>query len=74
MRALRHRIGGEPRLAAGEREAALPGAAPAELPRGVNGQALDDVLDAELVERPRQSSDGGNAADDSEDVSRPGDI
>jgi hypothetical protein len=32
------------------------------------------VLDAELVERPRQSSDGGNAADDSEDVSRPGDI
>src|SRR5215216_4624008 len=74
MRALRHRIGGEPRVASGERSAALPDAAPAELPRGVNGQALDDVLDAELVERPRRSSDGGNAADDSEDVSRPGDI
>src|ERR687894_466958 len=51
MRALRHRIGGEPRLASGERTSALPGAAPAGLPVGTDGQALDQIIDAELVDR-----------------------
>jgi hypothetical protein len=74
MRALRHRIGGEPRLAAGERAAALPGAAPAELPEAIDGPALDDVLDAELVERPRESGNGRRAAEDSDDITRPEDI
>jgi hypothetical protein len=73
MRALRHRIGGEPKLAPGERPAALPGAAPVGLPRGSNGPALDDVLDAELVERPRGSG-GSGGAEDEDDVSRPEDI
>jgi hypothetical protein len=70
MRALRHRLGGEPRLASGERAAALAGAAPAELPRGDHGPALDAVLDAELGERPLGSRDGG-AVEDSADISRP---
>src|ERR671913_2328893 len=48
LRALRYRIGGEPRLASGERAAALPGAAPAGLPREINGPALDEIIDAEL--------------------------
>jgi hypothetical protein len=74
MRALRHRIGGEPRLAASERAAALPGAAPAELPQEIDGPALDDVLDAELVERPRASANGGGSAENSEDITRPQDI
>jgi hypothetical protein len=73
MRALRHRIGGEPKLAPGERPAALPGAAPVGLPRGSNGPALDDVPDAELVERPHGPGDGG-AAEDADDISRPDDI
>jgi hypothetical protein len=73
MRALRHRIGGEPRLASGERAAALAGAAPAELPRGDHGPALDDVLDAELGERPIGSRDSGGAVEDSADISRPKD-
>jgi hypothetical protein len=74
MRALRHRIGGEPRLSASERPAALPGAAPVGLPRGSNGPTLDDVLDAELVERSLESGDGGGTDDDADDVSRPEDI
>jgi hypothetical protein len=73
MRALRHRIGGEPGLAAGERAAALPGAAARELPRGIDGPALDDVLDAELVERPRKSDNGG-ADEETDDTTRPEDI
>ena len=71
MRALRHRIGGEPRLAPGERTAALPGAVPAELPAGIDGPALDDVLDAELVERPRESDDGGGTVEGSDAIARP---
>jgi hypothetical protein len=74
MRALRHRIGGEPRLAAGERAAALQGAAPPELPEAIDGPALDDVLDAELVERSRGSGNGRGAAEDSDDITRPEDI
>jgi hypothetical protein len=74
LRALRHRIGGEPRLAAGERAAALPGAAPAELPEAIDGPALDDVLDAELVERPRGSGNGRGATEDGDDITRPEDI
>src|SRR5687767_10444293 len=74
MRALRHRIGGEPRLAAGERPTALPGVAPVGLPRGSNGPTLDDVLDAELVERSPGSGDGDGAVEDADDVSRPEDI
>ena len=70
MRALRHRIGGEPKLAPGERAAALPGAAPAELPQGIDGPALDHVLDAELVERARESHDGGAAVEDLDDIAR----
>jgi hypothetical protein len=74
MRALRHRIGGEPRLAASERATALPGAAPAGLPQEIDGPALDDVLDAELVERPRESANGGGSDENSEDITRPQDI
>jgi hypothetical protein len=74
LRALRHRIGGEPRLAPGERAAALPGAGAAELPRAIDGPALDDILDAELVERPLKSDDGVRAGDDADDISRPEDI
>jgi uncharacterized membrane protein len=74
MRALRHRIGGEPRLAPGERAAALPGAAPAELPGGTDGSALDEIMDAELVERRPQIEDGARGRDDPEDITRPEDI
>jgi hypothetical protein len=74
MRALRHRVGGEPRLAPGEQAAALPGVAPAELPQGIDGPALEDVLDAELVDRLRESHDGGGRVEDSDDVARRQDI
>jgi hypothetical protein len=74
MRALRHRIGGEPRLAPGVRAAALPGAAPAGLPAGTNGPAIDEIIDAELVERGSQTENGARREDDSDDVSRPEDI
>jgi small GTP-binding protein len=73
MRALRHRIGGEPRLAPGERVAALPGAVPPGLPREVDGPALDEIIDAELVERRSQSEDGARQEDE-EDITRPEDI
>jgi hypothetical protein len=74
MRALRHRIGGEPRLAPGERAAALPGSAPAGLPREIDGPALDEIIDAELVERRSRTENGARGEDDADDVSRPEDI
>jgi small GTP-binding protein len=74
MRALRHRIGGEPRLAAGEQATALAGAAPAGLPQGIDRSALDEIIDAELVEPRPRAEDGASGADDSEDVTRPEDI
>jgi small GTP-binding protein len=74
MRALRHRIGGEPRLATGERAPALPGAAPAELPGGTGGPVLDEIIDAELVGRRSQNEDGAPERDDLEDGTRPEDI
>jgi hypothetical protein len=74
MRALRHRIGGEPRLASGERAAALPGAAPAGLPAGTDGPAIDEIIDAELIERGSQNENGARREADSDDVSRPEDI
>jgi hypothetical protein len=74
MRALRHRIGGEPRLASGERAAALPGAAPAGLPAGTDRPAIDEIIDAELIERGSQNENGARREADSDDVSRPEDI
>jgi small GTP-binding protein len=74
MRALRHRIGSEPRLAPGERAAAIAGTAPAGLPPEINGPSLDEIIDAELVEQRSQSPDGANADDAPEDISRPEDI
>jgi hypothetical protein len=74
MRALRHRIGGEPRLAPGEREAALAGVAPAGLPQGIDGPALDEIIDAELVERRAWSEDGAPGGEEGEDIARPEDI
>ena len=74
MRALRHRIGGEPRLATGERAPALPGAAPAELPEGTGGPALDEIIDAELVGRRSQNEDGTPERNNLEDGTRPEDI
>jgi uncharacterized membrane protein len=74
MRALRHRIGGEPRLAPGERAAALPGAAAVGLPGRTDGSALDEIIDAELVERRPQIEDGARGRDDLEDITRPEDI
>jgi small GTP-binding protein len=74
MRALRHRIGGEPRLASGERTAALPGAAPAGLPAGTDGPVIDEIIDAELVEQGSQTENGARREGDSDNVSRPENI
>jgi small GTP-binding protein len=74
MRALRHRIGGEPRLAPGDRAAAIAGTAPAGLPPEINGSAMNEIIDAELVERRSLTPDGARGEEDSEDISRPEDI
>jgi small GTP-binding protein len=74
MRALRHRIGGEPRLAPGDRAAAIVGTAPAGLPPEINGSAMNEIIDAELVERRSLTPDGARGEEDSEDISRPEDI
>jgi len=74
MRALRHRIGGEPGLAPGERAAAIAGTAPAGLPPAINGPSLDEIIDAELVDRRSQTPNGAGGEEASEDISRPEDI
>jgi small GTP-binding protein len=74
MRSLRHRIGGEPRLAPGERAPALAGAAPAGLPQGIDGSGLAEVMDAEPIERHSTTEDGAREGDDGQDVTRPEDI
>jgi hypothetical protein len=74
MRALRHRIGGEPRLTSGERATALLAAVPAGLPAGTDGQALDQIIDAEPVERQQQTVNGVHPRDDQDDITRPEDI
>ena len=52
----------------------LAGAAPAGLPREINGPALDEIIDAELVERRPQIGNGAREGEDSEDITRPEDI
>jgi hypothetical protein len=74
MRSLRHRIGGEPRLASEERAPAITGASPAGLPQGIDGSALDEVMDAELLDRHPSSEDGAREDEDVQDITRPEDI
>ena len=57
MRALRHHIGGEARLPAGERAAALPEPVRASLPRGTDRPAVGETVDADLGERSRRGSE-----------------
>jgi hypothetical protein len=44
------------------------------LPREIDGPALDEIIDAELVERRSRTENGARGEDDSDDVSRPEDI
>jgi hypothetical protein len=72
MRALRHHIGGEPRLPAGERTTALPAPVRASLPRGAPRPALDEAANGDLGERSRRASETDGKQDDPDTISAPG--
>ena len=71
MRALRHRIGDERALPAGARAAVLSDPAAVWIPQSLREPAADEIIDAELVERPRDGRDLNGAQGD---ISRPEDI
>ena len=71
MRALRHRIGDERALSAGARAAVLSDPAAVWIPQSLREPAADEIIDAELVERPRDGRDLNGAQGD---ISRPEDI
>ncbi len=71
MRALRHRIGEERALPAGARAAVLSDPAAVWIPQSLREPAADEIIDAELVERPRDGRDLNGAQGD---ISRPEDI
>lgn len=71
MRALRHRIGEDRALPPGERAAMLASPAEIWMPRSLAEPTPNEIIEAELVERPRQA-DGPNGA--AEDITRPEDI
>lgn len=71
MRALRHRIGEERALPAGARAAVLSDPAAVWVPPSLRERAADEIIDAELVERPRDGRDLNGAQGD---ISRPEDI
>jgi small GTP-binding protein len=76
MRAVRHQIGEERPLPPGARPAVLPEAPDIWLPRGLAAPEpeSDEIIDVELVERPRPTDDGTPPAAAAGDVSRPEDI
>ena len=71
MRALRHRIGEDRALPAGAREAVLSDPAAVWVPPSLREPAAEEIIDAELLERPREAA-GTNGAQG--DISRPEDI
>ena len=74
MRSLGHRIGGETRLPAGERVAAITGLAPVALAPGIDGAAPDEVSDGGFPERHPTTENGSREGEDGQDATRPDDI
>jgi small GTP-binding protein len=71
MRALRHKIGEDRALPSGARAAVIAGPAPAPMPPRIGQPGSDEIIDAELVDRPRRADEPDGI---SEDISRPEDI
>ncbi|MBW3634559.1 MAG: hypothetical protein KY456_16190, partial [Chloroflexi bacterium] len=69
MLALRHRIGGEPRLPTGESVQALPGHARASLPQGPNISVVGETVGADVERRPGRPNEGDVLAAESSNVS-----
>lgn len=69
MLALRHRIGGEPRLPTGESVQALPGHARASLPQGPNISVVGETVGADVERRPGRPNEGDVLAAESSTVS-----
>jgi hypothetical protein len=71
MRALRHRIGEDRALPPGERAAMLASPAEIWMPRSLAEPTPNEIIEAELVERPQRAEGPDGAA---EDITRPEDI
>jgi small GTP-binding protein len=74
MRALRHQIGDERVLPPGARTGVLPGPTELWMPRSLTEPDVAQIIEAELVERPRQSEDVPQAKDEKAGTSRPEDV